>query len=81
MLPLLILARNAVIVILCAFIVSIMVDLYGFQPGGRGFFTLTGKVAEGVPLPAVPKFSIDALDHEHNTTITRTTSEIFSVSR
>lgn len=72
-------ARNAVVVITCAIIASILVDIYGFETGGTNFLTLTGNVKEGIPLPSVPKFSINQFDHHTNTTITRTAGEIFSV--
>lgn len=75
-------ARNAVVVIICAFIASILVDLYGFGQSSepRDFLTLTPGVAEGVPTPAVPKFSLTYYDKDANVTMTKQPADIFAVS-
>lgn len=70
------------LVIFCAMIAAIMIDVYGYDRNGsqtNSFFSLTGKISDGVPVPQVPKFSINKFDPVTNTTITRTSSQIFSV--
>ena len=74
----LVVARNAVVVILCA---GIAASLYNDDKKNNpeNFFTLTGKVKEGIPTPAVPSFTFSGFDEHHNTTVTKTTAEMFSV--
>ena len=64
-------ARNAVIVVITAGVAAIfeMYDVKGL--------TLTGKIEPGMPIPALPKFTL--VDHV-NGTVVRNTGEIFAVS-
>ncbi|XP_067937995.1 sodium-independent sulfate anion transporter-like [Watersipora subatra] len=65
-------ARNAVIVVITAGIAGVLqqYQLYGL--------TLTKPVEAGLPAPSLPKFTLNHFDEHTNTTITRTTAEIFS---
>lgn len=55
--------------VLCAVFGFIVHDIYGIQ--GEGTLTLTGTIEAGMPVPAVPKFSVEMFDDKTNTTITR----------
>lgn len=68
-------ARNAVIVVLTAGIAAVLKDIYSIEG-----LTLTKEVEAGLPVPAVPKFSLEYVDHDTNQTVVIGTQKIFGVS-
>lgn len=81
---LLLLARNAVIVILSAAIAAIFVDLYGYRSkvGTRDFFSLTGQITEGIPTPRPPQLYFNSTASSGNGTyIYKPAGEVLGVSK
>lgn len=71
-------ARNAVVVVICAGIASIMHDLYDIR--GEGSLSLTGNITAGLPTPSVPKFELHGFDEKTNSTVHLDLGDISSVS-